>query len=346
VLWSTRPEMVGKVLPINSELEEARNGELAVESSILEDNNYLKPEHVYLKTKEDFVETYVPIWAEDQFRVLGVIEIYRRPTALFALTHDLIRGVWLSALASAVFLFATLYWLARRANRTMHAQHRQLVDAEKLAAVGEISAAIAHSIRNPLATIRSTAELAQEIDPHTMHEPATDIVKQVDRIVFLINQLLTYAQPAGLNLTRVDAMAILREVLESFAPTLTRQHINVQAPESAPSLVEGDRTVISQVFNSLIANAIEAMPKGGNIAVSVTASSDRSRLSIIIADTGEGIPPEHRRRLFIPFNTTKKSGLGVGLPLVRSALDRMSGSIDIASTLGSGTRVQIQLPAA
>lgn len=345
VLWSTRPEMTGKVLPINSELVEALEGELAVESSILEDNNYLKPEHVYLKTKENFVETYVPIWADDQSRVVGVIEMYRRPTAMFSMIRDLIIGVWVSALAGGALLFASLYWLARRANRTMHEQHRQLVESETMAAVGEMSAAMAHSIRNPLATIRSSAELAQAVDDSGNRESMSHIMEQVDRIVALVNQLLIYAQPTPPRIAHVDIASVIQSALADFAPSINKHKVSlsVTVPPALPP-IRGDGTMVRQVLNSLLANALEAMPDGG--ILSVAAAPKGKHVSLSITDTGPGISPEQLKRLFIPFHTTKKQGLGVGLPLVRRVLERMNGEIEISSVVGQGTRILIQLPLA
>lgn len=345
VLWSTRPEMRGKVLPINPELEEALNGELAVESSILEDRNYLKPEHMYLNVKDNFVETYVPIWAEDQFQVVGVIEIYRRPTAMFSMIGKLVSGVWLSALAGALLLFASLYWLASRANKTMRQQHNQLVEAERMAVVGEMSAAIAHSIRNPLAAIRSSAELAIEIGPESQRDSANDIVKQADRIARLVNQLLTYSQPASPKLANVELAALLRGLLPSFTTATENNQIAVstQLPTNLPT-IRGDETMMAQILNSLLANAIEAMPNGGTLTVSAAPADNGKHVALRIEDTGSGMSPEQLKRLFIPFNTTKRLGLGLGLPLARRLLQRMNGKIEVTSGVDIGTRVQLRLP--
>ena len=100
---------------------------------------------------------------------------------------------------------------------------------------------------------------------------------------------------------------------------------------------------LGQVFTTVMCNAIEAMPHGGRLDVSVMAGSHGSRLEVIISDTGVGIAPMHLERLFVPFQTTKKSGLGVGLPLVRRVLERMGGSIRVRSRQGRGTVVCLSL---
>src|SRR5581483_5407977 len=228
VLWSTKPEMIGKVLPINEELDEAFEGEVAVESSLLDASNYLKPEHLYLQEHDkNFVETYVPIWRSDRSQVIGVIELYREPHALFAMTRALIRGVWASALVGGMFLFVALYWLARRADAVIRAQQQQLIETETLVAVGEMASAVAHSIRNPLASIRSSAELTQEIANGEARTVTAEIIHQVDRIAAWITQLLVYSQPATPKITRVNVVRTIDRAVADFKPELDKHGIVV-----------------------------------------------------------------------------------------------------------------------
>jgi len=343
VRWSTKPEMIGKVLPVNHELDEAFAGELAVESSLLEDRNYLKPEHVYLRGEEDrFVETYVPIWSLQHSEVVGVIEIYRSPTALLEMTRDLIEAVWASAAIGGLFLFAALYWLARRADRLIGAQQRALVESETLATVGEMSTAVAHSIRNPLASIRSSAELARELEGDAMRSAAGDIISQVDRIAAWITQLLVYAQPGAPKVGRVELLPLVREVVQDFSRELAKRSIrvNVDAESPAPGVL-GDRALLAQVLNTLLSNAMEAMPDGGDIDIDLR-SAEGGKVQLRVRDSGEGIPPEQLQRIFVPYRSTKKSGLGVGLPLVRRVLSRLGGTVEVESTPGLGTVFHLQ----
>jgi len=339
VLWSTKREMIGKVLPVNSELDEAFAGNLAVESSLLEDRNYLKPEHIYLRGEEDrFVETYVPIWSEQHSEVVGVIELYRSPTALLEMTRDLIEAVWGSALLGGLFLFAALYWLARRADRLIHAQHHALVENETLATVGEMSTAVAHSIRNPLASIRSSAELARELEGDAMRSAAGDIIGQVDRIAAWITHLLVYAQPGSPKVGRVDLLALVHDVTGDFSREFAKRaiRVNIDSDTPAPAAM-GDRALLAQVLNTILSNAMEAMVDGGDIDIAVRADDDGRRVQLNVRDTGEGMPPEQLQRIFVPYRSTKKSGLGVGLPLVRRVLQKLGGSVEVESTPGSGT---------
>ncbi|MBL8533084.1 MAG: two-component sensor histidine kinase [Betaproteobacteria bacterium] len=344
VLWSTERSMIGRRLPLNHELDSALEGELESESSLMEDGAYLKPEHLFLLNgPHEFVETYVPILSDSGESVVGVVEIYRRPRALFAMAAELLRGVWLSAAGGGGFLFVVIFWLARRADSLIRAQHEKLVHIETFAAIGEMSAAVAHSIRNPLASIRSSAELGQELEPEGTRAALREIVAHVDRIASWITQMLVYAQPGGV-MQVVDAGEVLRRTTAELQRDCERAGIaiSVLAPEGLP-MAAGDPVALGQVFTTVMCNAIEAMPHGGRLDVSVMAGSHGSRLEVIISDTGVGIAPMHLERLFVPFQTTKKSGLGVGLPLVRRVLERMGGSIRVRSRQGRGTVVCLSL---
>lgn len=345
VRWSTKSEMIGKILPVNHELDEAFSGELAVESTLLENRNYLKPEHVYLRGEQDrFVETYVPIWSVDRAAVVGVIEIYRSPTALLEMTRDLIEAVWASAAIGGLFLFLALYWLARWADRLIRAQQRALVESETLATVGEMSTAVAHSIRNPLASIRSSAELASDLEGDSMREAAGDIISQVDRIAAWITQLLVYAQPGTPKAGRVELVPVVREAVDGFSRELDKRSIQVEVQTEEPApVVLGDRGLLAQVLTTLLSNAMEAMPDGGRIDVEVRTVEGGERVQLTVRDTGEGIPPEQLQRIFVPYRSTKKGGLGVGLPLVRRVLERLGGEIEVDSIQGVGSVFRLLL---
>ncbi|MGB5080738.1 MAG: ATP-binding protein [Burkholderiales bacterium] len=347
VLWSSNPDMIGQTLPLNVELDEALKGELVVESDLLEAGARPKLEHLYLATEgKGFVENYVPILDADQKTVLGVVELYRAPRALIQTTKGLVRRVWTSAILGGLVLFGSLFWLTRRADRFIRAQQRQLVETEKLAAVGELATAVAHSIRNPLASIRSSAELARESGKDGGKEAMQDIIGEVDRIAAWIRSLLTYSQPLRDGVAAVDAAEAIKDCVAGFGRELEKKGIGVKWtwPPILPKVV-GDPNLLMQAFNSLIANAVEAMPQGGTLAISAECS-DRPRIvSLDIADTGIGMSAEQLAKAFVPFHTTKRTGLGVGLPMARRVLERFGGGLAIESTLGRGTTVRVRLSA-
>lgn len=346
VLWSTKPEMVGQKLGANHELDEALEGELEIESDLIEEQKYFKPEHLYLpKTESSFVENYVPIFDAKHEKVLGVVELYRTPRALFEDISQLLRRIWASALIAALVLFVPLLWLTRRADRIMREQQRKLVEAETLAAVGEMAAAVAHSIRNPLAAIRSSAELAQGVSAGEAKQPLQDIINGVDRIAAWVKNLLIYSQPRAGKLSAVDLSDTIQSCLNGFAREFAKRGIVVASDlAAASSPVLADPALLTQALNSVIANAIEAMPNGGRLELALRGQGRRVILTLV--DSGVGIAPEQLDKVFVPFHTSKQDGLGVGLPLVRRVMERFGGSIELRSALGQGTTVTVQLQAA
>lgn len=346
VLWSTSPKMIGKTLPLNPELSTALQGKLVVESNLIGDERHYKAEHEYLpKEDHEFIEDYVPLFDTDRKTVIGVVELYRTPKALFETTHGLIRRVWISTLAGGLILFLSLFWLARRADRIIITQHNQLVESETMAAVGEMATTVAHSIRNPLASIRSSAELAQDLDGENQKGVLQDIIAEVDRMAAWVRNLLTYTQPAHGGTTPIDIREVVEASLSGYTRELEKHAIKVMKvfPEDLPR-INGDHNLLVQVFNSLISNALEAMPRGGVITCSARTDNLNHMMSIELEDTGNGMTAEQLEKALLPFHTTKKFGLGVGLPMVKRLVERFGGTLKIASTPSAGTTVTITLP--
>jgi two-component system, NtrC family, sensor histidine kinase HydH len=230
----------------------------------------------------------------------------------------------------------------RRTERALREQQQRLVEAETLAIVGELSAAVAHSIRNPLVSIRTSAELQREIggDEGGVH---SEIMRNVDRIEHLVRTLLTYAGDPTERQTSTDLADVLRGVTQRFAPDL-KVHGKRLDVELAPGLglVAADPVVLAQVFNSLLANAVEATEPGDQVRLLARRKGNVARVEL--SDSGVGIAPSQLQSIFKPFFTTKPTGLGLGLPLARRIVLRLGGQIQIDSRPGQGTVVRLQLP--
>jgi two-component system, NtrC family, sensor histidine kinase HydH len=346
VLWSTDRALIGRKFDQNEELDEALRGELAIEGGSITDAQRQKPEHVGLPAESAFfVETYIPIRSAGKPEVLGVFELYKAPVALTAAIRDGHRQIWLTAFLGAVALYLTLFWIVRSADRKIKEQHQRLLKAETMAAVGELAASVAHNIRNPLASIRSSAELALETPDSSTGEQARDIMAGVDRIEEWLRDLVSFAlvdaSPAG----PVDAAQLMQHCFRKFAQEFERSGIQAEV-STGPHLasVRADRALLGHVLHLLVANAIEATDQGGRITGEVTQAPGKVKLRI--ADTGRGIAPEHLAKLFTLFFTTKPRGLGIGLTLAQRAIERFGGSIQVDSTPGVGTAFTIELPAA
>jgi two-component system, NtrC family, sensor histidine kinase HydH len=346
VLWSTDKSLVGKRFEHNEELEEALKGELAVESGGISKEARMKPEHVGLPVDSKyFIETYIPITRAGGGEVVGVVETYKAPVALTEAIHAGYRQVWLTAGIGALALYLTLFWIVRRADHTIRRQHARLIETETMAAAGELTSSMAHNIRNPLASIRSSAELSIELRGEDNEQQARDIIGAVDRIEGWIRELLRYTKDDADVHAQVDVGAMLAAAFTEHARQFERRGLAgsvIDMPASA--MVSGDAPVLAQVLHSLITNAIDATPSGGRVDGRIERK-DRDWISVSIVDTGVGIAPEHMESIFRPFFTTKKEGLGLGLSLVRRSIERMGGRIHVRSSPGTGTVVSLELPA-
>ncbi len=201
VIWSTDKSLVGRAPGRNPELDESLAGRLTVESGIVGEEDNPKPEHVNLGRRgESFVENYIPIRDPETAEIIGVAELYRVPTALFDTIRTGNRLIWLSSIGGGLFLYVVLIGIVKRADRTMRTQQTQLVQAETFSAVGQLAGVVAHGLRNPLASIRSSAELALEAPADEVQETSHDIIAEVDRLERMVRQLLYYSQAPSVEL--------------------------------------------------------------------------------------------------------------------------------------------------
>jgi Signal transduction histidine kinase regulating C4-dicarboxylate transport system len=340
VLWSTDAALIGRHFTDNEELDEALKGELAYESGRIS-----KEEHkAASKGKADFfVEIYVPIH-DPSGHVVGVVELYKTPEALYEAMRDAEQTVAIGAALGGLLLYVVLIGIVRQADAIMRDQQRRLLEGERLAIVGEMASAVAHSIRNPLSSIRTSVELALDRDPGRFQEPANDIVAEVDKIEAWLRELLAFTRPGSIRREPVDLNAVVRSALDSVNAQLSRKHVEATAAltEPAPTAM-ADLSLLQHVLQSIVTNALDALPQGGKLEVR-TASGERS-VSIVVHDHGAGITHENLEQVFKPFFTTKPLGVGLGLPLARRLVERMGGTLDLVSRQGEGTRVNIQLPA-
>ena len=346
VLWSSQPELLGRTFAANPELDRALTGRVVVNLEHEDHEHHphaLKAEHHDLaESRIPFVESYLPIYAGQKATPVAVVELYRQPVALIEAIEDAQRRVMAGALGGGLALFILLILFVRRTERALNDRQRRLLEAETLGVVGEISAAVAHSIRNPLGSIRSTAELQIEVagDPQGVH---ADTIHHVDRIEHLVRTMLTCASGSTERQGPADLSEVLRATARSFEPDLKQQGVglNLELPAQLGA-VRADPVLLQQVFNSLLANAAEAVRQGGRIEL---LARKVGRMALVeVMDTGHGIPSEKLREIFKPFYTTKARGLGLGLPLARRIVRRVGGELRIDSRPGQGTCVQVEFP--
>ena len=344
VIWSSSPQISGRVFSHNAELAEALRGRLVFAVRDGSGHEH-KAEHQALRADATYVESYVPIFNEARNRVVGVVELYEEPVAVLEGAREARLWIWTGAVTGGLLLYGALFWLVRRGDNLIRRQHEQLAETQMLAMVGEMGTAVAHGLRNPLAAIRSSAELALATEGETVRETATDIMREVDRLEGWIRRLLSFSQPEDGKPESLDLASVVSESLDTFAREMTRRGVRVTArvPDDLPR-VRANRMLIGQVINSLIANSLEAMRGAGEIEVVGRASEDGRQVELSIRDTGPGMLAEDAARAFRPFHTTKAKGLGVGLPLARRIVERFGGRIALSSAVDRGTTVVVEFP--
>ncbi len=223
--------------------------------------------------------------------------------------------------------------------RTIKTQQSELIRQEKLASVGQLLAALAHDLRNPLGVIRSSAQLIldEEQTPEVKQEVAQYVIQEVDRIARLINDFLRYArqkppEPKQLPLSTIAQTALVQWKANGG---LERIAVETKFDQDLPEvLVDPDQ--VKEALVNLLTNAREAMSDGGQITVAI--GLDHGRVTIEIADTGCGMSSEQLEQIFEPFFTTKHSGTGLGLTNVKRLVEDNGGSIEVHSEPGTGTR--------
>ena len=349
IVWSTNPVLIGKLDAANDELEQAFGSRVMIARGHVGEEQH-KQEQLFLGPPENYyIENYVPL-LDSSGEVAVVVEVYKEPKSLFETIkrgHLLLKVV--TTLAT-LLIYVALFSIVKRASKMLAAQEQRLVENETLVAIGEMSAAVAHGLRNPLATIRSSAELAIDSDPESVNKNANDIIRQVDRLTKWVRELLVFSRPVQGENQPVDIVGVLEEVMLGFTAQIEKSGVAVdwdfdRTAGSRPSVV-GSSALFTQVFQSVIANAIEAMPRGGKIRLSLKLDENARGLSIMVGDTGCGMSEQNLAMAFKPFHTTKKQGLGVGLPLVRRIMERFGGEVNLRSREGVGTEVHLSFVSA
>jgi signal transduction histidine kinase len=221
----------------------------------------------------------------------------------------------------------------------------QLRRADRLSALGELSAGMAHEIRNPLGSIKGAVEiLKDDYSPEeAKYEFIEILLKETDRLNRIVQEFLGFARPKLPEFQRADVNEAIESVLTLTAHEARKAGITVSR-RLDPSIGKRsiDAGLLNQAFLNLILNAIQAMPEGGVLTVESGIRDDR--LEIKISDTGVGISEENRKKLFTPFFTTKKNGTGLGLAIVHRIIENHRGSIDVASEPGKGTTFTVRIP--
>jgi signal transduction histidine kinase len=225
----------------------------------------------------------------------------------------------------------------------------QLVQSEKLASIGEMSAAVAHGLRNPLASLRAAAQLVQRHPnaPGT-GEQLKAIIDEVDRLDRRITHLLSFSRPAPFHPMQESVTRLVDGLLPAFRQPLRERgvELHLDVPLQLPE-VRVDPLQLEQALLEIVSNAIDAMPQGGRLRIGASVNgshSNRDAVTLEIQDTGPGIPAQVLPSICEPFFTTRPEGTGLGLAIAKRYVEQNGGTLEIFSDSG-GTTVRVRLPA-
>jgi signal transduction histidine kinase len=232
----------------------------------------------------------------------------------------------------------------QRASTLLARQQLQVRKTEPQVFVGEIATALAHGLRNPLASVRSSAELALTTDDLAVRKNAQDIITRVDFLAKWVGDLVIYSQPLTGEAEAVDLDANLSSVLDSFAPTFDRAGIKVtwERAKGWRPLVWANGALITLALSNVVSNAADAMPGGGELRVALLETEKPRGVELVVSDTGAGMSRQQLATAFKPFHTTKAHGLGVGLPMVKRVTERFGGVVMLSSAANAGTQVRLR----
>ncbi|OOE05592.1 PAS domain-containing sensor histidine kinase [Anoxybacillus kestanbolensis] len=221
----------------------------------------------------------------------------------------------------------------------------QLRKSDTLSVVGQLAAGIAHEIRNPMTALKGFIQLLQgsignDCEQHNMYFHV--IMSELKRIESIITEFLVLAKPQAVHYERGDVAKIMQETVDLLSVQATMHNIQIEATYEPVPPIYCDSKQLKQVFINILKNAIEVMPKGGTITVSVAHVAEGVRISV--RDEGSGIPKDKIKKLGEPFYTTKERGTGLGLMVSYKIIEEHQGRIDVESEVGVGTTFYITLP--
>lgn len=246
----------------------------------------------------------------------------------------------------AVSRYQTLADELKEANRNLLAAQADAQRSERLAALGQLTAGLAHELRNPLGTIRTSAEMLAKRVPASdelAKELTGYISSEVDRTNELVKRFLDFAKPFRLQVTAVDLREVIDRAIQQVKSRAEAKRVTIYRQDS-PELPEIplDAQWIEQMLANLLANAIDASPE--DAVVTVISREAEGGVELSVADRGAGIPEQNRQVIFNPFFTSKAEGTGLGLAIVSKIVDEHHGRIFVESNPGEGATFRVWLP--
>jgi two-component system, NtrC family, sensor histidine kinase HydH len=285
-------------------------------------------------------------------QILGVFEITQDISEDY---QDILWDEYLMVLISVILillLFIVLLFIVKRGDTIIDKraeERKKLVEklhqSERMASLGAMIASVSHEIRNPLGIIRSTADLLEkkirQYDPE--NQLASVISEESVRLNRIVTEFLDFARPLVVQYLPIELERILEKILHFLGPEIQKQGVTVTkffSPSAQP--LSADPDLLYRTFLNILLNALQAMPEGGTL--SLTVRHQPQEVEVEISDTGSGLSPEALEKAFDPFFTTKEKGSGLGLAIVKNTIEAHQGRISLENGVHGGVAVRIVLP--
>ncbi|MBF0452329.1 MAG: GHKL domain-containing protein [Candidatus Magnetomorum sp.] len=304
------------------------------------------------------LSTYIPLRAEKSVSnmsgpILGILEIVQDLSQDYLAVFHFKFFIFMTSLTVMGLLALALIYVVVRGEKIIRKRteerlklEEQLRHSERFAALGEMAAGVSHEIRNPLGIIRSSAQLLQK--KMNAFDPSNNlpnvIIEETGRLNDIVTGFLMLSRPANPSFKACNIEDILNKNAAFLRPEFekTKCEVKTSYQNNLPEII-ADKNMLYQAFLNLLINAMQAMPNGGLISISVTA--DKQDIWIVIDDEGEGIQDDVLNKIWDPFYTSKEKGTGLGLSIVKNIIDVHHGTISLENRSVYGTQVRIQLPA-
>ncbi len=357
ISYSTIPDLVGKIDRGGIEYQKALKGE---NTSVLISSGSLfnilpGTPPVYCKLK-----TYIPFRGEGKSgerseNIMGVIEVVKDLSGDINAIIELQGRIIILSLLIMGILFGVLSYIVLRADRIIEARaderrllEEKLNEAERLANLGKMVAAVSHEIKNPLGIVRSTAEILgkriSRVAPGNEHLSGI-IVEETARLDSIVREFLDFARPKDPRKESFNLNSLAERVARFVGPELEKKSVELELsldPELPEIFLDPEQ--IYQVLLNMVINSIQAMPEGGRIILSTQVDLSGKNIELAVTDNGTGISADKIGQIFTPFFTDKNRGSGLGLAIAKNIIEKHEGRIEVESTEEEGSRFAIILP--